>query len=107
MNLRRFSNIMPLELKCHIGITPTIPQLAQRFGVSARTILRYKARGVDVHSVLAVGRHILRNRHATETALEAVTAALAQESERLVALPKQSHRDAFAEVWRENHQPTK
>lgn len=60
----------------HTPLNVTIKTLATRYGVSSRTILRWKKCGVDVLNPLAVAAHIQDKPQTTLKSLVALSAIL-------------------------------
>ena len=54
----------------------TIPQLAERYAVTPRTIIRWKKCGIDVQDVVAVADHVATNPRPRLRTLEAVAALI-------------------------------
>lgn len=74
----------------------TVPQLAARYGVTPRTVFRWKRAGVDPLDFLAVGRHVGSNPRVPLRILETVAEAISAECERMDALPEPVIPNAFA-----------
>jgi len=71
----------------------TIPQLAAKYAVHPRTVLRWKKRGVQVDDALAVADHIIEHPGQGLHTLRAVTAAVA-------ALPPVDGGKVYAEAFK-------
>lgn len=64
----------------------TTSELATRYGVSRRTIFRWKRAGVNVADQLSVGRHVGANPRQPLRILESVADAISRECDRLDAI---------------------
>lgn len=59
--------------------TPTIAQLAERYGLTSRTLSRYRKEGVDIHDPHAVAVHASQKGRSRDTMTAPVMAHLADE----------------------------